>query len=160
MKTIITMLTFFVLLNFASSAQTIDGFSFQKYPVKEVYKGSKAPLNFTGNADAKAFRTRIKEGYKTGQVDFAGYYVTIYWGCGTGCSMGAMVDVRDGKIYTLPDNEENRTNYCGDGTTYGGKNNSRMYVTPACGYNEENPKPVYTVFVWNEISKKFKQVSK
>lgn len=33
---------------------------------------------------------------------FAGYYKIFMRGCGTGCVIGVMVDVRDGEIYTLP----------------------------------------------------------
>lgn len=33
---------------------------------------------------------------------FAGYYKIFMRGCGTGCVLGVMVDIRDGEIYSLP----------------------------------------------------------
>jgi hypothetical protein len=44
------------------------------------------------------FRTRITEGCKDG-INFAGYYTLIYWGCGTSCQYGVIVNIKTGKIF-------------------------------------------------------------
>jgi hypothetical protein len=62
-----------------ASAQTIAGFSYQKYPVKSIYKGVKRRLNFKSNYDATLFTSKIREGYKADIIDFSGKYITVYW---------------------------------------------------------------------------------
>ena len=149
-----------LLAGLLSEAQSIDGYSYEKYPVKNVFKGKKAPINYNSNPTAKTYRTHIRTQYKEGKIDFAGYYITTWWGCGTGCTIGAMVDVRDGKVYDLPDCEMNSDNYCDGEDHKAGKAKSRMYVTSMCGYGENNHlKPSYTIFLWNEQKKKFIQLS-
>src|SRR5574343_632720 len=66
----------------------------------------KAKIDFKSNETAKAYKTAILESYKDGKVNFAGNYIITTWGCGTSCISGAMVDVRDGKIYDLPSDDE------------------------------------------------------
>ena len=91
------------LLKTASpSKQTIEGYSFEKYKVEIHSVNEKAEINFSSNPFWKHYRTRISKGYKNGNVDFGGYYIAIIIGCGVGCRLGAMVDIRDGKIYDLP----------------------------------------------------------
>ncbi|QNK63481.1 hypothetical protein H7F33_02945 [Pedobacter sp. PAMC26386] len=57
-------------------------------------------------------KTILTEGYRTGEIAFGGYYVTVIWGCGSDCISGVMVDVRNGKVYDLPLNEETSFNDC------------------------------------------------
>lgn len=63
-----------------------------------LYTGKLADPDFTSNPDAKMFVTRITEGCKEG-VNFAGHYTLIYWGCGSSCQYGVIVDRKTGKIY-------------------------------------------------------------
>jgi hypothetical protein len=63
-----------------------------------VYKGKLASPDFSSNPEAKQFITRIKEGCKEG-VNFAGHFTLVYWGCGTACQYGVVVDRKTGKIY-------------------------------------------------------------
>ena len=151
----------FLLTVTIAKSQTVEGYKYEKYPVKTVFTGKKAAVNYNSSPTAKSFRTQIKNQYKEGKIDFAGYYVTITWGCGTGCTMGAMVDVRDGKVYDLPDCEINSDNYC-EGKVYKrGKTTSRMYVTSSCGFGDSRQeKPTYVVFLWDEGKKKFLQLTK
>jgi len=72
--------------------------SFETYSVP-LFKGKLAEPDFSSNDEAKQFMTRIKEGCKQG-VNFAGQYTLIYWGCGTACQYGVVVDRKTGKIYT------------------------------------------------------------
>ena len=156
------------LLIIKLNAQTVEGFSFEKYKVDNHSIFKKAKLNFQSNQEAKYFKTRITEGYKSGKVDFAGYYITIIWGCGTGCINGVMVDIRDGKIYDLPLGEEfyyagcssnNEDEQEDDSLNY--FKNSRLFITTVCSENEiENTNNVkqeksYFINIWNEQKKKF-----
>jgi hypothetical protein len=58
------------------------------------------------------FRTRLNEVYKGGKTDFGGYFETVFCGCGSGCNMGVMVDVRDGKVYNLQIDENTAYSRC------------------------------------------------
>lgn len=64
------------------------------------------PLNavpdFSGRDRGYAnFRTRILQGMREGP-DFSGHYKIIRIGCGTGCTINVMADLRSGKISTVP----------------------------------------------------------
>jgi len=63
-----------------------------------VYNGKLADPDFTSNEDAKMFRTRITEGCEDG-INFAGFYTLIYWGCGTSCQYGVIVNRKTGEIF-------------------------------------------------------------
>ena len=73
-------------------------YSFDSYKTA-VYKGVLKDPDFKTNPDAKFFITRIKEGCKEG-VNFAGHYTLIYWGCGTACQYGVVVDRKTGEIFS------------------------------------------------------------
>lgn len=79
-----------------SHAQTVAGYSFEKYPAP-LYKGKKAKLNYASNDTAKYFKTRITEAYNYngGEIGFGGSYVVATWGCGAGCLTGAMIDKKN-----------------------------------------------------------------
>jgi len=47
---------------------------------------------------AKMFRTRLSEGFKEG-VNFAGSFILVAWGCGTGCRDGAVIDGKTGRVW-------------------------------------------------------------
>lgn len=70
---------------------------FTEYEVP-IYTGKLAEPDFKSNPDAEIFISRITEGCKEG-VNFAGHYTLIYWGCGTSCQYGVIVDRKTGKIY-------------------------------------------------------------
>ena len=63
-----------------------------------VYNGKLADPDFTSNEDAKMFRTRITEGCEDG-INFSGYFTLIYWGCGTSCQYGVIVNRKTGEIF-------------------------------------------------------------
>lgn len=116
---------------------------------------------------AKAYKTRITKGYATGEISFSGYYVTIYWGCGTGCITGVMVDARDGKVYNLPVDEHTASHNCPgevdiERTSF--KVDSKLFITTSCseefGDSPKNGQQTITHFinVWNEEKKKFHKI--
>jgi|GEM_PF-1265586 len=75
---------------------------FEDFPAKKIDTITKAPLDFSGNYDAKYYITAIRTGYKTANSTFGGHYELIMWGCGSPCADGVIVDRKTGKMYDLP----------------------------------------------------------
>lgn len=65
-----------------------DSIDFARYQIDAEKVTEYAPIDWTSYHEAKDFKTRITEAYKTNEVDFAGYYVVSVFGCGTSCIMG------------------------------------------------------------------------
>ncbi len=168
LKALLT-LSFLVILN-ASTAQTVAGYTFEKYGTQKQKVLQKAKINFKSNPPAIAFKTAITDKYTLGKVDFAGYYITVFWGCGAGCVSGAMVDTRDGKVYDLPVDEQTYKNFCRSDIETSKKETiifkpySRLFITTICYENEiENRSKIkqdkeYLINVWNEQKKKFEAI--
>ena len=113
----------------------------------------KADIDFNSNPIAERYRTVISDKYNELDVNFASYYIVVTWGCGSGCVSGAMVDIRDGFVYTMPDDKE----WGGNGTYIESKKESNLLLTVAVaqsssGEIEESRK----YWEWNEDLKKFK----
>src|SRR5689334_16959216 len=70
---------------------------YEDYAVAKTYKGKPA-LPLINNSQARAFRTRLREGAAKGP-NFAGHYTIVTWGCGTGCQQMAVVDAQTGRVY-------------------------------------------------------------
>lgn len=133
-----------------------DSLDFERYKVTPEKITKHAPINWKSYPGAKDFRTRIIDAYKTDEVDFAGYYVTAVFGCGAGCIMGFMVDVRDGEIYDLPLGEENSCLFAENRAM--GNKTSRLFIAGVCKENMEAKKVYYKAFLWNEEKKEFEKV--
>lgn len=167
MKKNVTLLL--LVLSGTLFSQTITTYQFKNYKTPKFFSTKKAPLDFTSNKTAKTFKTKITQSYKTAKIDFASYYTTIIWGCGTGCINGAMVDVRDGKVYDLPLNSNNAYSGCFANATNDDKEdryeinkNSSLFITRICEEadtkkpNQKRQTKTYFVNIWNEKTKKFK----
>ncbi|MGB5316683.1 MAG: hypothetical protein WBN56_11835 [Robiginitalea sp.] len=118
----------------------------------EGENAAKAEINFASNPIAERYRTVITEKYDELEVNFASYYVIVTWGCGSGCVTGAMVDTRDGAVYSMPDDKE----WGGNGTYIDSKKESEILLTVAVaqsptGQIEETRK----YWQWHEGLKKF-----
>lgn len=133
-----------------------DSVDFQKYRVDAEKVTKHAPIDWTSYPEAKDFKTRITEAYQTKEADFAGYYVMSISGCGAGCIMGFMVDVRDGKIYDLPLGEENSCLFAEDRAL--GNQKSRLFIAAVCKDNPEDKNVYYKAYVWDENKKEFEKV--
>ncbi|RZK22227.1 MAG: hypothetical protein EOO43_09880 [Flavobacterium sp.] len=133
-----------------------DSLDFERYKVDAEKIAKHAPLDWTSYPEARDFRTRITDAYKTNEVDFAGYYVTSIFGCGAGCIMGFMVDVRDGKIYDLPLGEENSCFYAEDRAI--GRLTSRLFIAGVCKENQEDKNVFYIAYLWDEDKKEFEKI--
>ncbi|WP_131401755.1 hypothetical protein [Chryseobacterium sp. JM1] len=131
-------------------------FAFNKFPSKNYKFVKKAKLDFSSDEGASNFRTRIKDAYAAGTPDFASYYITVTFGCGTSCIMGMMMDVRDGKIYGLPLGEETSCMFAEDRAIF--NLNSRLFIASICKESPEDENVYYHAFVWNEQKKDFEKV--
>ncbi|MBA3765558.1 MAG: hypothetical protein H0W99_00960 [Acidobacteria bacterium] len=85
------------LTNTSSAQEKVP--QFNDFQVKEQYRGKPHALVLSG--DARMFRTRLREAAK-GKPNFAGHYIVATWGCGSACVMGAVIDVKTGRVYMLP----------------------------------------------------------
>jgi hypothetical protein len=78
-----------------------------------VWRGKVAPLDQRSHALARKFRTVIREQREEAGVNFAGHYTIASAGCGTGCSISAVVDARTGRAY-FPNEFNGWTSIVGD----------------------------------------------
>lgn len=76
--------------------------SFKDYPVpeSEIYTGNTAPVKLD-TEEAKMFKTRLTKAAEQ-KPNFAGHYILASWGCGANCATGAVIDAKDGKVYSIP----------------------------------------------------------
>ncbi|HEY6045663.1 MAG TPA: hypothetical protein VIU65_03615 [Pyrinomonadaceae bacterium] len=101
MKSILRQpISLILILSFASIlfAQKTPPPTFKNYPA-DVYAGKPVPVNLRSHRLARMFRTRIRAPQQEEGINFAGHYTLAVMGCGTGCSIAAMIDARDGRAY-------------------------------------------------------------
>lgn len=89
---------------------------FNQYKTLEAFSGKPAPLDFSNNPSALLYKTRITNAYSAFDPSgknyvFGGHYVFTAWGCGTECRMGAIIDLKNGKIYDIPGGEDEAPNW-------------------------------------------------
>ena len=126
---------------------------FAKFSTPAIQKRIYAPINWESYPQARSFRTRIKEAYAENEVSFGGYYVLSTFGCGAGCIMGFMIDVRDGKIYDLPLGEATSCFYAEDRVVC--RADSKLFIAGICKESYEAEDVFYVPFLWDEETKKF-----
>lgn len=100
-----------VILAFAAT-----GFAQSKTPVFSQYrakvdKTKNVSVNLKSHKEANRFRTNLRNAVKEG-VNFAGHFILTTWGCGTNCSVGAIIDARDGKVFFPNELEGAGYGYC------------------------------------------------
>lgn len=139
------------------SSSAADSIDFKKYQTEAPSNLSKAEIDWPSLPEARNFRTRIAEGYKNEPVNFAGHYVGVVFGCGGGCVLGFMVDVRDGKMYALPLGEENSCFFMEDAALM--RPDSRLFISAVCKEDAESAKVYYKAYVWNEEEKTFSKTA-
>ncbi|MBX9853067.1 MAG: hypothetical protein K2X86_15095 [Cytophagaceae bacterium] len=121
--------------------------SFDDFKVDKIEK-IKAELNLSSNKDAYRFRSRIREAYNADTVNFAGHYTFAWWGCGSPCQSGVIIDRRTGQVYDAPS----------AALGYDFRPNSRMLIvnTPdSLGFYDDcfYCKPI--IYVLDEATKEF-----
>jgi len=80
----------------------LAGPKFTDHPVQagDVYLRYPAPVDFSGQTEAWAYRSFIRTSVARG-VNYAGHYVVAEWGCGTNCQDHAIIDAKTGKIVMM-----------------------------------------------------------
>jgi hypothetical protein len=73
---------------------------FEDFPVTEKWNQTRTALKLT-TASERMFRTNLTNAAKE-PPNFAGHYRITYWGCGSVCSAGALIDLQTGDVYQLP----------------------------------------------------------
>ncbi len=74
---------------------------FDDFPVAGRSSGKPSRLNLSSHAQARMFRTMLRDVAKKG-ANFAGHYAIGYWGCGTECLRIGIVNLRTGQAYVSP----------------------------------------------------------
>jgi hypothetical protein len=97
MKLIVSALMFVSVAGATALGQVPQ---FKDYAVNERFTGKSAAPILKG--DARQFKTRLREAARGGP-NFAGHYIVTYWGCGSGCVSGAIINARTGSVFMLPD---------------------------------------------------------
>lgn len=109
--------TIFIIICFSVSATSAQEHvpQFDQYPVSSIFKGKPAePILDT--PEKRKFRTMIRQGIAKGWgvhpngsygperpgPNFAGHYIVITWGCGSGCLDMVIADAITGRIYPPP----------------------------------------------------------
>ena len=95
-----------------SAASNSKAPRFRNYRVA-VRRGRVAPLDLRSHALARHYRTLLRQQQRDEGVNFAGRYTLASVGCGTGCSITAIIDARDGKAH-FPPQLEGWTGIVGD----------------------------------------------
>lgn len=85
---------------------------FEQYRA-DVWAGRPAPLDLRSHPLARRYRTLVRQQQSEEGINFAGRYTLASVGCGTGCSVTAIVDARDGRAY-FPRALDGWTNIVGD----------------------------------------------
>ena len=159
----------FLLIANVVIGQTVAGYQFENYKAAGPRKFSKAKIDFKSNATARNYKTEISRDYAASKrADFAGCYIISLWGCGTGCMRGAMVDVRDGKVYDLPLDETNYHAGCiiedeNDDCCLVYASDSKLFISQVClqsVHDEKNDlqRKEFFIYLWNETDKRFEFV--
>jgi hypothetical protein len=145
-------------------------YPFSEYKVELNETDKKAEINFEKDKqELPEIRNNFIEQYKNGKINFAGNYILTTQTCGSGCKTGAIVDVRNGKLYGLPqleDQEGNSYDSTQDADEYNNiltDKESKLLITFDTYGREENVATktisktrIYRYWEWNEENKKFK----
>jgi hypothetical protein len=94
-KSKLIALLFIVFCSF-SNAQKLPTYS--QYSTK-VEKKTAKNVNLKSHAEAKFYRTNLKKALTNSDINFGGKYILTYWGCGSGCTQGAIIDVHTGNVF-------------------------------------------------------------
>ncbi|MBD0371644.1 MAG: hypothetical protein ICV60_12460 [Pyrinomonadaceae bacterium] len=150
MKKIILSFIIGLLFVGAAAAQSVP--RFQDYSVP-VYKGKRAPVTLKSARAAGTFRTRLREGAGKG-INFAGRYMLVAWGCGTGCLDAGIIDAKTGTVYFPRELAAFGVWYFSDNPNAEAldfKPNSRLLVLsgwPATEADSDNPKTGLYYYEW------------
>ena len=92
-KAILTIVLLCPVVVFAE--KTIN---YSQFPARVEAK-SAVRINLKSHPEAKHYRTNLRNALANSDVNFAGKYILVSWGCGSGCSQGAIIDTRTGNVF-------------------------------------------------------------
>jgi hypothetical protein len=78
---------------------------FEEYPVAESWTQSPAPLKLSTPSE-RMFKTQLSNAAKE-PPNFAGHYRIVFWGCGSMCGAGALIDLQTGAVFQPPSAKPN-----------------------------------------------------
>jgi hypothetical protein len=122
-----------------------DGPIFSQYKTPNIYKGKVARPDVNTNADARMYRTKLREGVKD-SPNFAAKYTIVTWGCGMSCSAIAVVDAVSGQVFF----SKNLSFVVGDKTDndrFSFKQDSNLLIV--AGRLNDDVDPSLTYYVWD-----------
>ena len=125
--------------------------SFNDFPVVKQSIIKNISLDLKSLKGANEYRTRLKEGFETDTINFAGHYTFVSWGCGSPCKMSMIIDRLTGKIYESP------TSSLG----YRFKSDSRMLIVNPPNENGFYDDCIYCkpiIYIFEEKMKIFKEL--
>ena len=92
----------------------------EDYPAKDFFHKKPTPP-VLATKESRMFRTELRRQAALGP-NFAGHYTMALWGCGAGCTNGAVIDARSGQVWIIPfyfeDVWEGGHIVCGHGSTF------------------------------------------
>jgi hypothetical protein len=112
LQSVIVSFTLIISLQSIVLAQKKQPQRFESYAVK-AWRGKPAKLNLRSHRLARMYRTSLREQMRDEGVNFAGHYTVAAMGCGTGCSITAIIDARTGQAF-FPQVFEGWTSEIGD----------------------------------------------
>lgn len=92
-KLIVLLFFVFSTITMAQKAPT-----YSQFPAKVENKTANK-VNLQSHPEAKFYRTNLKNALANSDVNFAGKYILTYWGCGSGCRQGAIIDTQTGNAF-------------------------------------------------------------
>lgn len=78
-----------------------DAPKFEDYPAGPQHTGKRKQPDLKSHPQARTFRTRLRDAVAEPRW-FAGHLTVMEAGCGTGCQIYMLVDVKTGKVYEGP----------------------------------------------------------
>ncbi len=72
--------------------------TYSQYSTK-VEKKTTKKVNLKSHAEAKIFKTNLKKALTNSDINFGGKYILTSWGCGSGCTQGAIIEVHTGNVF-------------------------------------------------------------
>src|SRR5581483_628014 len=73
---------------------------FTDFPVAAVWQEKTVAVKIRRPSE-KMFRTRLRDAARE-RPNFAGHYRFVIWGCGSECILGAIIDLRNGDVFSPP----------------------------------------------------------
>ena len=154
-KSVFTIVFLIAVMSSAGWAQKFPP-AFAGYRTK-VEKARVRSIDFKKYPDARTYRTRLTAGLAEG-VNFAGHFIIVGWGCGTGCTNAGIIDGRNGRVI-WPEEFFNVDATYGDNYSdiqLDFRKNSRLLIIhgrPGSGNDSGSTEPVGDhYFVWNGSS--------